>query len=143
MSAQLFHVGIKALCSNQDGKYLVLEVNPEHFRIKQPSHWDIPGGRIEGDDSVYDTLRREVKEELGIEFTSEPKFLTAVVSNIRLPHDDSDVRLVLMIYQVVLPEDAVITISDDENLRFEWVSASEAAKRLAFKYPKEFTEKLV
>jgi hypothetical protein len=48
-----------------------------------------------------------------------------------------------MIYQVVLPEDAVITISDDENLRFEWVSASEAAKRLAFKYPKEFTEKLV
>jgi len=143
MSVQLFHVGIKALCKNNKGQYLVLEVNPEHFRIKQESHWDIPGGRIEEGESVDTTLLREVKEELGIDITSEASFFTAVVSNIKLPHGDSDeVGLVLMVYTVTLPEDAVIVLSE-ENLRYEWVSANEAAKRLAFKYPKEFTERLV
>lgn len=143
MSVQLFHIGIKALCKNQEGKYLVLEVNPVHFRVKQNSHWDIPGGRIEEGESVDTTLRREVKEELGIDISSKPEFFTAVVSNIKIPHGDKDeVGLALMVYTVVLPMDAKIVISE-ENLRYEWVEPSVAAERLAFKYPKEFTEKLL
>jgi len=143
MSEQLFHVGVKALCKNEDGQYLVLEVNPEHFRVKQESHWDIPGGRIEEGESINTTLQREVKEELGIDIAPGASFFTAVVSNIKLPHGDRDeVGLAVMIYTVTLPRDAAIVLSE-ENLRHEWVSAGEAAKRLAFKYPKEFTERLV
>jgi len=88
------------------------------------------------------TLKREVKEELGIDILGKIEFLTGVVSNIKIPTNNGEVGLALMVYTVELPEDAEIKISD-EHLSFEWVAPREATKRLEHKYPKEFTDKLI
>lgn len=40
-----------------------------------PSHWAFPGGKVEFNETVIDTIRREVKEETGIELTGEACFL--------------------------------------------------------------------
>ncbi|MFA7209133.1 MAG: NUDIX domain-containing protein [Parcubacteria group bacterium] len=59
-----FGVATKALIKNDDGKYLVLyksgteEINPNGI--------DIPGGRMEFGESAEESLKREVREELGI-----------------------------------------------------------------------------
>ncbi len=141
MATQLFHVGIKALCRDGQGRYLVLQVNPEKLRGKQPAYWDIPGGRIEEDDTVEATLARELEEELGIALETMPKFFTGVVANIKIPTDVGEVGLVLMIYLVDFPVDAAIKLSD-EHTAYEWVDAAAAADRLRYKYPQEFTDKI-
>jgi 8-oxo-dGTP diphosphatase len=37
--------------------------------------WDLPGGRIEPAELVVEALRREVREETGLEVTGQPQFL--------------------------------------------------------------------
>jgi len=60
-----FGIATKAIIKNKDGKYLVLfksdkdDINPKQI--------DIPGGRMNFGEKFEDSLRREVREELGIE----------------------------------------------------------------------------
>jgi hypothetical protein len=42
-SEKLFHVGVKALIVNSEGKILVMKTVAWYGAI---AHWDIPGGRI-------------------------------------------------------------------------------------------------
>ncbi len=138
---KLFQVGVKALITNKVGKTLVLDSGDWHLKT-QERHWDIPGGRIKEGHSVLDTLRREIEEETGINQIIDPVFFTAVVSNFKdIPMDGKIVGLILMVYKVKVPEDSQITLSE-EHAGFEWVGGKEAAKRLAYKYPPEFTELL-
>lgn len=85
MAVKLFHVGIKALVQNKAGEFLLLQVNPAKLSGNQAAYWDIPGGRIEEDASVFDTLAREVQEELGVGLSGKPQFVSVVVSNITIP----------------------------------------------------------
>ena len=51
-----------------DGKILLVERTP-HRKV-YPAVWDLPGGHIEGEESPEKGLRREAREELGIEIES-------------------------------------------------------------------------
>ena len=138
---KLFQVGVKALITNSEGKILVLDSGKWHLK-HQKRHWDIPGGRIQEGHSALDTLRREVEEETGIKKMNNPEFFTAVISNfIEIPVNGRMVSLLLMVYKVTIPKDSKIVLSE-EHTGHEWVNAKEAAKRLAYKYPPEFTELL-
>lgn len=69
-------VGVKLLIKDNLGKFLFIQRNsplPDGTGIK----WDIPGGRINPDEKLVDALAREVLEEIGIDFTLEPKLLSA------------------------------------------------------------------
>jgi hypothetical protein len=46
-----------------------------------------------------------------------------------------------MVYKVKIPENIEIELSH-EHSGYEWASPKEAAKRLAYKYPSEFTKLL-
>lgn len=139
---KLFHVGVKGLITNNEGKLLILKVNTSTFKNKTV-HWDIPGGRIQEGQSAIDTLRREVMEETDLEIDRQPTFFTAVISNIEIPLPENEiVGLVLMIYRVSIPVGSEIHLSD-EHTAFEWVDPMVAADRLSHKYPPDFTQKLV
>lgn len=141
MSEQLFHVGVKALVKNKEGKYLLLQVNPAELRgSDNPAYWDIPGGRIQKGQNWRDALEREVDEELGVAIASEPQFFAGTVANIMIPTDDGEVGLVLLVYTVEIPENATLKLSF-EHLGFEWVDGSIAAERLSHKYPPDFTDR--
>jgi 8-oxo-dGTP pyrophosphatase MutT (NUDIX family) len=92
---------------------------------------------------VLKTLSREVEEETGIKRISSAQFLTAVVSNHKIPISTTQtVGLLLMIYKIKIPENSKVRISR-EHTAFQWVSKEEAAKRLSHKYPKKFTTALL
>ncbi len=136
MAERLFHIGIKGLVTNEEGKILLVKTPAWEGR---PSYWDIPGGRMDEDETFYQTLGRELKEEIDCEYVGEPELLKIVVSNITLPVDDMEVGLVLMVYKVSLADNSVITLNDHET-DFAWFEPVEASKRLAIKYPIELTQ---
>ncbi len=139
---KLFHVGVKALIRNEEGKVLILDVDTTHFTIEKIEHSDLPGGRINKNETPEQALKREMLEETGITTLLATKFLTAIVSNMEIPISDTErVGLVLMIYEVTVPPDSAVSISP-EHTNYEWVSPAEARKRLSYKYTVDFTDLL-
>lgn len=137
-----FHLGIKALIRNQAGQILLLKVNYAKLTGNNiEPYWDIPGGRIQRGETVSDTLQREVTEETGITQIDQFEPLGMVLSNIRIPVDQSDVGLILSIYQCSVKKDQIVKISD-EHVEFGWFNPHEAAQLLKIKYPPEFTSRI-
>lgn len=137
-----FHVGIKALIMNAEGKILLLEGNPARLKNSNGKvYWDIPGGRIEGDDSVEFTLRKELKEETGVGQIDDFKFFHATIANVNLPTDTEPVGLVLFIYTVKAPSGSNIVLSDEHG-DMKWCDPKEASDLLSVKYPADFTSKI-
>jgi mutator protein MutT len=136
MTEQLFHVGVKGLIRNDEGKVLLLKLPVWKGR---PSHWDLPGGRMNPGETFEQTLRRELREEIGVHYEGSPKQLMTVLSHVTIPVGDSEVALLLVPYEVHLPEGATITLNPDEPEEdFAWYSPQEAAKLLAVKYTADF-----
>lgn len=137
-----FHLGIKAIIRNYAGKILLLKVNKEKLKkFTGKAYWDIPGGRIQKNATVEDTLKREIEEELEVsEITNITPFLM-VLSKIRIPQNEDSVGLILGAYICSIPENSQIKLSD-EHIESGWFSPNKASELLTIKYPKEFTDKI-
>lgn len=142
MNEDLFQLGVKALIRNSKGEVLLLKVNKEMLKnYSGEAYWDIPGGRIHRGSPVDETLKREVEEETGITNITSVTPLTMVLSNIRIPWNDSDTGLILSVYMCEVNEPAKIILSK-EHVEYHWFRPQEANVLLQVKYPKEFTEKI-
>ncbi len=53
-------VGVGALVIDAQGRLLLTA------RVKQPDVWTLPSGYIEGNETIYQTIQREVQEEVSI-----------------------------------------------------------------------------
>jgi mutator protein MutT len=141
MAEQLFQIGIKALIRNERGDILLLKVPAWRHN---PEHWDMPGGRMEPGESFLQTLRRELQEEIGVDYRGEAKQLATVLSTVTIPVGEARVPLVIVAYEAELPSDVRIVL--DENgpeQEYEWVSLHVAAQRLQSKYPDDFCQIIV
>lgn len=136
-----FHLGVKAIIRNQEGKVLLLKVNTEKLSNTTEAYWDIPGGRVQRNSTVEETLQREIEEEIGIDQIANVKPFSMVLSNIRIPLQPTDVGLILAIYTCTIDTQAPIQLSD-EHTEAKWFEVSEAAKLLQIKYPQNFTQEL-
>jgi 8-oxo-dGTP diphosphatase len=140
MSEAIFHLGIKGLITNGPGRILLLKINPaELHNNEHGEYWDLPGGRVEQGESIEDTLKRELAEEIGAIEVFNIKSLGMVLSNIRIPVGSGSVGLILGIYTCDAGEDLEITLSD-EHTEYQWFDKAEAAELLRVKYPADFCE---
>lgn len=111
-----FHVGIKGVVRREDGSVLLLQKNGEK------GFWEVPGGRIDDDEDIEATLRRELEEELpGI---SEVKIGRLLCAH-RLPHDIGDnLGLMLLYFEVTATLPDPIQISE-EHIASQWVGSAQ------------------
>jgi len=58
-------VGVGALIFNDDGKFLMALRGPQ--ARNERNTWEIPGGKVEFGERLADALKREIKEEIGVE----------------------------------------------------------------------------
>ncbi|MBI2641955.1 MAG: NUDIX hydrolase [Candidatus Wildermuthbacteria bacterium] len=69
-------VGVKALLKNKDGKYLLVRRSSEKYP-EVGARWDIVGGRINPGTTLIENLKREIKEEVGLDLIEEPRLVAA------------------------------------------------------------------
>jgi 8-oxo-dGTP pyrophosphatase MutT (NUDIX family) len=71
-------VGVKVLLQNDEGRFLLLRRSLEKYpETKGGGRWDIVGGRIDPGKTLLENLKREIKEETGLELLGEPKLVAA------------------------------------------------------------------
>lgn len=128
-----FHLGVKALILNTDGKLLLLQKNSKSYGLL----WDLPGGRIQKNESLEAALMREVYEETGLTNITPLSTSTMMLSSVRIPLQDGDVGLVLAVYIVQIPKDHPPIQLSNEHLQYLWALPEEAATLLATHHPSE------
>ena len=125
-------VGVKILLRNKEGKYLLLQRNPAKYP-EVGAKWDIVGGRIDIGAPLLENLKREAKEEAGLEILGEPKLITA--QDI-LKADKHVVRL------TYLGEASGDVVLSEEHSEFRWLSIEEFKKLEPMdRYIKEILDK--
>lgn len=134
----IFHLGIKALIKNEEGKILLLKLNKNS--IPEDGRWDIPGGRLEKGSSAEETLVREIEEETGLKEITNIKMVAATKVDYRIPITESSVGLILFAYlcDVKIGD---IKLSSDHS-EYKWCTPSEVYELLKTKYPEEFINKI-
>lgn len=139
MAEQLFQIGVKALVQNVEGAILLVG---HHQKDGAIMHYDMPGGRMDAGETFADTLQRELREELDIASFEQGDLFDVVQSEISIPVAGGRVPLVLVVYLVSLPADAILCPGGGEEV-FDWVLPQHAEELLAFKYPQPFIKRLV
>ena len=117
MSEIKLQVGVKIFLRNKEGKFLILKRNP----VKYPGtkgDWDIVGGRIDPGTKLLENLKREVKEETGLEIISEPKLIHA--QDIILNPEKHVVRLSYVGNTVGEP-----VLDPEEAIDYKWLGVEE------------------
>lgn len=71
----LVRVAVGLLVKN--GSVLMGERKPDKI---YPLHWEFPGGKLEENESALDALRRELREELGIEIQDAEEWFSEIVT---------------------------------------------------------------
>ncbi len=133
MNEDIFHLGIKAIIRDVNGKILL------NKKISG-QYWDLPGGRISKGETVEQTLKRELKEEIGVNEIKSMFPFSMVISNFRLTKE-GDVGLILSIYLCELENINNISAKEPET-EICWFEVLEASRLLEAKYPKNFTEEI-
>ena len=114
---KLHIVSVVAVIRNNEGKILLLKRSEREAAY--PGKFTFPGGKIEDNDTVEETLRKETAEEAGLTLKPE-KVLLKDKSYIR-----PDGQTVKVFSYLCTVEDASrVTISDDFT-EYRWVGADE------------------
>lgn len=83
------HVAVAVIVNSEKEVLLALRQLHQH----QGGLWEFPGGKVEADESNYDALLREVKEELAVT-------IQAAKPLIKIAHDYSEQSVILDVWTV-------------------------------------------
>lgn len=114
---QPVHVAVGVL-RDTDGRVLISRRHPD---AHQGGLWEFPGGKIEPGEDIHRALKRELREELGV----EP---TRMFPLLRVAHSYPDKRVLLDVWDVVAHEG---TARGREGQPLRWVHP-DALDRFAF-----------
>lgn len=87
MATQLVHIAVAVIINSQQDVLLALRQAHQH----QGNLWEFPGGKVEANESVYDALVREIKEEVGVTITFAREL-------VKISHDYADKTVLLDVW---------------------------------------------
>jgi len=115
-------VGVAGVVVGQDGRALAV-------RRRSPQRWELPGGALEGGELILDGLRREVREETGLEV--QPVRLSGIYQNMAL----GPVALVFLCRRI-----GGTQRTSDETSDWRWVGRHEAIALMPPAWSVRFTD---
>jgi 8-oxo-dGTP diphosphatase len=111
-----FLIGQKAIVIDKLGNILLLRRSPKTSR---PGGWDFIGGGLEKNEDVIQGIKREIKEEAGINVSEVKPIMTT-------SHDEDKDRVILIFY-TALAKTKKVTLSWEHD-KYQWFSKKEALK---------------
>lgn len=136
MAEQHFQIAAKALIRDDEGKILMVRIPAWGGN---PSHWDLPGGRMDPGETFLETLKRELDEELCTTYVGVPRHAATLLTNITIPVGEARVPLVFLVFHTEIPSANTVALNPDSHEEgLAWFSPSEAAEHLAYKLTPEF-----
>lgn len=113
-------IAMKAVIVNKEGKVLILREAATYGDGTQLGRYHMPGGRIEVGENFEDALRREVREETGLEIDIEyPIYVGEWRPVIRdVPHQ------IVATFMVCKPKGNKITLSTEHD-DYKWIEPAE------------------
>ena len=112
-------IAVKAFIIN-NGKLLILKRADND--VHKPGIWEIPGGRIENNEDLITALKREVKEETGLDI-----IVSRRLSIRHFTRDDKEeIEMHIFLSNSVNEE---VKLSD-EHILFEWIEIEKCKEKL-------------
>ena len=106
-------VGVKALIKN-NGKILLMKRSNKYKKTQANDIWDIPGGRINPGEEPEDGLKREIKEETGLDIEEIKQILdTSTV------YKDKEKQIIRITY-LCTAKNHEVKLSD-EHTEYQWI----------------------
>lgn len=121
------YVGVKALLVVEGKCLIVKRVETTH------AYWDVPGGRIDDNEKLMETLARELYEEL----PSIGNFTVGeIVGAYRFKSNITNDRGLVLIFYKVEAEDFEIILSD-EHTEYKWITKENIEDLYTSEFPIE------
>lgn len=106
----------------KDGKLLILRRSS--YTNSFPGYWDFPGGELESGETPSESLKREVKEETGLEV--QP--LEAIGTyRLALEEDSEEISHIFTVHSTKLISDREVELSH-EHTDFRWAEREDILK---------------
>jgi nucleoside triphosphatase len=101
------------LIRSRSGACLLIRMPPN--RGAYPGQWGLPGGGLEPGERMFDALRRETREELGLELIECTPLLFKDAVRTKLMADGSaaEVYMVFLVFACRVAEPAVVRLNDE------------------------------
>lgn len=125
-------VAQKAVLIREDG--MILAIRRSKTDTYKALQWDLPGGDVEFGEDLIESIKREIKEEVGLAAT-DPTLLDAI--GWVTPQGEYWVSLG---YCLRVPQDTAVTLSFEHD-QFEWITRDEFLTRETTFRIKRFLEK--
>ena len=111
----------------KDNKLLIVKRNPDN--VQKPNIWEIPGGRLELGENPIDGVKRETKEETGIDIN--------ILHTLNVSHfKRDDGQTTTMLIFLCKPLSNNIKLSK-EHTDYEWVPIENCKDKLSVFFHKE------
>jgi|TARA_Y100000310_G_scaffold82857_1_gene79466 8-oxo-dGTP diphosphatase len=128
-----FVVIITAIVLNEDNKFLLVK-RKENQEI-HPGKWLLPGGKLEEDESLFQALKREIKEETNLEIEDYNKYINDYI--FERPNKD----LTLGMTFLVKATNDNVSLNKREYDDFIWITKEELQNYDYLKFIKKEVEK--
>ena len=120
----------KAIIYNNEGKLLALKASYKKFL------WDLPGGGVEMPEEHEAALRREIKEETGLEVGD----ITPIKVNSAY-NKEEDFYIIVICY--TCETDSMDVVLSEEHSEYRWVTKDEFLKLEAIPYQLDLVKAVV
>ena len=122
-------IAAKAFIVNDDREVLLIKRRPDDPH--RPEEWEVPGGRLDPGEHIFDGLKRETKEEAGLDIS-----IQSPLREHKFTRDDSQM-IRMLTFLCMLHESGQPVRLSEEHTEHAWLGLEEAKKRIAEEFHEE------
>lgn len=113
-------IAVKSFIVNDEGNLLVIKRTDTD--VQKPGIWEVPGGRLSMGENPFDGLKREAREETGLEID--------ILNTLRVHHFKSDDGCTItMVTFFCRPLSNAITLSE-EHTEHDWIDLNDPEPKI-------------